>query len=407
MPPPPQAQGVNDAPMWSFALLAAALVALTLALLLPPLLSRRPPAGDAAANEANLAIHRERLRETDAEHEAGHITREERDRTRGEIERELLDDLDEHPSPAGDRSPSRRSALVVALAVPVLAVAVYFHLGEWRSLMDTAAEQEEDPSLALLEASARANPRDAEGWMKLGRAAVAAERYHRGLLAFAEAERLRGDDPDLLADYAEAEVLLRGYDFQGDPARRLERALALDPRHPKALWLAGFAALQSARPERAVERWQALLALLGTDPERARVVEALIARTREETGAGSEGEGAPVLLVRVEMDERFRDGLDGSETLFVYAHALEGPPVPLVARRESARGLPLTVRLDDSMSMLPDRSLSSADRVRVGARVSRSGNARAGSGDIQGTSAAFDLRAGETEVLVVLDERLP
>lgn len=396
--------------MWSFALLAAALVALTLALLLPPLLSRRPSAGDAAAKDANLAIHRERRREIDAEHEAGRITREERSRAREEIERELLGDLDEDPSPVDEGSPSRRGALVVALAVPVLAITLYFHLGAWRSLMETAADRETIPAAALLEAleaSVRANPRDAEGWMKLGRAAVAAERHHQGLLAFAEAERLRGDDPDLLADYAEAEALLTGYRFQGDPARRLERALELDSRHPKALWLGGFAALERARPELAIEHWRTLLALLAADPERARVVEALIARTREETGAGSGANEAPVLLVRVEIDERFRGGLDGSETLFVYAHALEGPPAPLAARREPARALPLTVRLDDSMSMLPGRSLSSVDRVRVGARVSRSGDARAGSGDIQGTSTALDLRAGETEVLVVLDERLP
>ena len=109
----------------------------------------------------------------------------------------------------------------------------------------------------------------------------------------------------------------------------------------------------------------------------------------------------------MELDERFRGELDGTETLFVYARAPGGPPAPLAARRAPARALPLTVRLDDSTSMLPDRTLSSATRVRVGARVSRSGDARAGSGDIQGMSEAIDLRAGETEVVVVLNERLP
>ena len=404
------AQGVNDAPMWSFALLAAALVVVTLALLLRPLLSRRLPAGGGAGDDANLDIHRERLREIDAELEAGRITPEERSAARDEVGHQLLGDLDDTAPAEGDRSPAWRSALVVALAVPVLGLGIYLHLGAWQSLVESSGDRSGDESAALLEAleaAVRADPRDAEGWMELGRAAVAFERYHQGLQAFAEAHRLIGDHPDLLADYAEAEAFLSGYRFQGNPARRLERALELDPRHAKSLWLAGFAALQSARPELAIARWEALLAVRGTGSEQARLVEALIARTREELGAAVEEEAAPALVVRVELDERFRGALDGTETLFVYARAAGGPPAPLAARRASARALPLTVRLDDSTSMLPGRTLSSATRVRVGARVSRSGDARAGSGDIQGMSEAIELRAGETEVVVVLNERLP
>ena len=403
--------------MWSFALCAMALVGVCLALLLRPLLSRKLPAPEDAGNEVNLAIHRERLRTLDAELRAGRITAQDRSAAREEIERELLGDLDERASSVpGDRSPARRTALVVALALPVLGFGTYFHLGAWQSLVASPLEGgADDPSalLAPLEAAVRANPRDAVAWVRLGRAAVAAERYHHGLQAFAEAHRLRGDQPDLLADYAEAEALLRGYRFSGDPARRLERALELDPRHAKSLWLAGFAALQGARPERALQRWEALLALDETNSEQARLIEALIARTREEVGTGEagaaeeDGEAAPVLVVTVRLDERFRAEVDGSESLFVYARSPGASPLPLAVRRESARALPLTFRLDDSMSMVPERTLSRAQRVEVGARVSRSGEARAGSGDIQGLSGPVDLRPGETAVEVVLDERVP
>ena len=394
--------------MWSFALLALALVAVSLVLLLRPLLSGRPPVRP--GSDANLDIHRERLREVDAEFDAGLITAEERNTARDEIERELLGDLEGQVSVGGHASPAWRTALVVALAVPVLAFGIYFHFGAWETLVSGAAEAGQDDSTTLLESlkvAVRGNPRDAEGWMRLGRAAVALERYHHGLQAFAEAHRLVGDRADLLADYAEAEALLTGYRFLGNPSRRLERALELDPRHVKSLWLAGFAALQNARPELAIERWRALLAQSDPGSEQARMVEALIARTREETGVAEEKETAPVLVVKVRLDERFRGELDGTESLFVYARAVDGPALPLAARRESARALPLTLRLDDSMSMLPDRTLSSVERVEVGARVTRSGDARAASGDIQGMSEAIDIRAGETEVEVVLNERVP
>ena len=402
--------------MWSFALFAIALVAVTLVFLLRPLLSGTLPQGGKPANDANLDIHRERLRELDVEQRAGRITAEEVIAAREEIERELLGDIDESASKSEDRSPAWRTALVVALALPVLGFAVYFHLGAWHFLVEAPIEGIPEESKALLEsleAAVRANPRDAESWLRLGRAAVALERYDHGLQAIAEAHRLAGDHPDILADYAEAEALLLGYRFQGNPARRLERALDIEPRHAKSLWLAGFAALQSARPELAIERWDTLLSIVEAGSEQGRMLEALIDRAREETGAAEQraaaedDETGPVLLVTVEIEERFRGGLDGSESLFVYARSAGGPTAPLAARRESARALPFTLRLDDSMSMLPERTLSSAERVEVGARISRSGNARASSGDIQGMSEPIEIRPGEIVVEVLLDERVP
>ena len=399
--------------MWPFALFAIVSVAVTLALLLRPLLSGKPLSSDAAEDAANVTVHRERLREIDDDLEAGRITPQEESAARDEVRRELLGDLDGRARPAGTASsPAWRSALVIALAVPALSLGIHFHLGGWHALTAGPGEGSRggDPAahLEALAAKLRAQPDDAEGWARLGRAYVALERYREGIEAFAAAYRISGDHPDLLADYAEAEALYVGYRFQGPPARRLEHALRIDPRHRKSLWLAGLAALQSARPELAVERWRTLLALPETGPEQARVIEALIARTLDEPGAaaGSEG-GGPTLVVRVELDERFRGELDGSESLFVYAQAVGGPSLPLAVRRESAGALPLTVRLDDGASMLAGRTLSSADRVSVGARVSRAGTANAQSGDIQGMSEAIDVRAGEIEVVVVLDERLP
>ena len=397
--------------MWFFALLAIALVGVSLALLLRPLLSGKPSSDGSDASDANLDIHRQRLHALDAEWDADRITTQERDSAREEIEREVLGDLEAGAPVTANRSSARRTALVVALALPILGFGIYFHLGAWHSLMEDPPDS--SALLEPLEAAVRANPRDTVAWVALGRASVALERYHHGLQAFAEARRLTGERPDLLADYAEAEALFSGYRFQGSPARLLERALELDPRHAKSLWLAGFAALQSAQPERAIERWQTLLAVGKAGAEQTAMIEALIARTREETGAAPERaaaedeETAPVLVVSVRLDERFRGELDGNESLFVYARAAGGPPVPLAAQRDAARALPLTLRLDDSMSMLPDRTLSSAERVVVGARVSRSGDARAASGDIQGMSEAVDIRPGEIAVEVLLNERIP
>ena len=133
--------------MWSFALFAIALVAVTLLALLRPLLSGKPPRGDEPARDANLDIHRERLRELESEQRAGRVTAEEGIAAREEIERELLGDVDSSESKPGDRSPAWRTALVIALALPVLGFAVYFHLGAWHSLVEAPAEGVPDPGV--------------------------------------------------------------------------------------------------------------------------------------------------------------------------------------------------------------------------------------------------------------------
>jgi cytochrome c-type biogenesis protein CcmH len=72
-------------------------------------------------------------------------------------------------------------------------------------------------------------------------------------------------------------------------------------------------------------------------------------------------------------------------TLFVFAKAVDGPPMPLAVQKIVAPQLPLRVRLDDSMGMLPQHKLSQAERWLVTARLSSKGSVQAEAGDLEGT----------------------
>jgi len=72
------------------------------------------------------------------------------------------------------------------------------------------------------------------------------------------------------------------------------------------------------------------------------------------------------------------------DTLFVFAQDAAGPPMPLAVQRLRAADLPLQTTLDDSNSMTPARRLSSVDRWRLVARISRAGNAMPQPGDLEG-----------------------
>jgi cytochrome c-type biogenesis protein CcmH len=80
-------------------------------------------------------------------------------------------------------------------------------------------------------------------------------------------------------------------------------------------------------------------------------------------------------------------------TLFIVAKApaLPGPPVAVIRRSVSA--WPVAFTLDDSQSMMPGRTLSSAGKVIVEARISLSGQAMPAPGDLVGTSGEIDPAA--------------
>ena len=232
-----------------FWLLAAVLAAVGLAFLLPPLM-RAAPAPRPERRAAALAAYRERLEEIESEAgsereapgDGGDGTAG--DGERSDAARALLRDLEPHdPTGGRNRSPERTAprpaaAIVLGIAFPVLAAGLYTWLGEPRALTPTAGRS----------------------------ASLAAD------AADTETERL----------VAEAETIARanGNRLEGEPARLLERALALTPRHRKALWLAAIAALHEHRTGDARERLERLRALGSLDEQERRIFERLMAQAK-------------------------------------------------------------------------------------------------------------------------------
>jgi cytochrome c-type biogenesis protein CcmH len=89
----------------------------------------------------------------------------------------------------------------------------------------------------------------------------------------------------------------------------------------------------------------------------------------------------------------------------VFARAAEGPRAPLAVMRIKVSELPLTFSLDDSQAMSPELRISKFAKIRVEARISKSGNALPQSGDLQGSSDI--VSAGARGLRVVIDKPVP
>ncbi len=113
------------------------------------------------------------------------------------------------------------------------------------------------------------------------------------------------------------------------------------------------------------------------------------------------------MVLSVNLDPNLKDLVPPDATLFVFAKAKSGPPMPLAVYRGKASELPREVRLDDSMAMSPAAKLSQFDEWTVTARVSRAGQPQAVSGDLQGSLTAARADLGKSALVLTIDQVVP
>ena len=118
--------------MTVFWVLAAGLTGLALLFIVPPLLRRTTSADGAAIAEdqINLAVFRQQLEELDTDLAAGNLEQAQYDSARRDLEKELLLDIDDSAITPKVEKSGRWAVLALAPAVPLMAVALYFTVGD-------------------------------------------------------------------------------------------------------------------------------------------------------------------------------------------------------------------------------------------------------------------------------------
>jgi len=388
--------------MIAFWLIAAVFAVAALAYVLRPLL-RRAGGQEVKRSDANVAIYKDQLRELDAELAAGTLTPEDHRRARLELEARMLEDVPAVEVESATRG-GRHTALVVGIAIPVLAVAVYFVAGTPRALAPQEPEvtaQQIDAMVARLAAKLRENPDDADGWKLLGRSYMVLGKFPEAVAAYAKAAEKSPRDAQLLADFADALAMTRGEKLAGEPEQLVLRALQIEPNNLKALALAGTASYERQDYAKAAEFWGRMLPLVPADSEDARMISGNVEEAKKLAGiGGGEKSTHPGVRGTVALSAELKKQAKPDDQVFVFARAAEGPPMPLAVMRAKVGDLPLTFALNDSMAMAQGLNVSAFPRIVVTARVSKSGSAKPAPGDLQGASAPVANDASGVKVLI-------
>jgi len=294
-------------------------------------------------------------------------------------------------------------ALALALVTPPLVLGAYLMVGTPRSLQPAPVENQATlvEATQQLQESLQRKPDDAQGWALLAQAYSALNQPQQALDALNHLLKLKPDDPDAMVAWVEATAETSPSHQIDDASRaKLQRALQIEPTHQRALWLLGISDFQRKDYANATKQWKTLLPLLQPGSKVATAVQQELAaaeahtRGRTPDAALVTADPAPAssvavapntvaLNVTVKLDPKLAARVQPADTLFVFARAVDGPPMPLAVARLKASDLPAKITLTDAMAMTPAMTLSKFSEVNVAARISKSGNAMPQTGDLE------------------------
>jgi cytochrome c-type biogenesis protein CcmH len=376
--------------MMDFWIAASLLLLAALAVLLVPLLRGRKAQTEEDRTALNVALYQERLAELQTQLAASVLTAEQAAQGQAQAARELLSDTEgcdaERSARLGQWLP-----LTAAVLVPLLGLGLYLHWGASDKVALTRqfaqAPQSVEDMTARLEQAVQLQPDAAEAWYFLGRAYMAQSRPADAAGAFEKAVNLAGRQPELLGQWAQALYFVADKQWSVPLQTLTDEALQADPQETTSLGLLGIASFESGRFNDAVLFWRRLVATLPADDPSRVPLEGGIARALEQMAAAGQSlpaEPAAIavasasLKVRVSLAAALKDKVLPGDSVFIFAKASDGPPMPLAVKRLTVADLPAEVSLSDSDAMMPQLKLSNFPQVQLQARISRAGNAKAG-----------------------------
>lgn len=313
-------------------------------------------------------------------------------------------------------------ALCIAFVLPLSAAGLYLLVGTPKALDGVARQappMDVDQALAALRAHLQQSPDDQQAWALLAQTTAAMGNSNDARDAYDHLLTLAPNNTTAMIGWAEADSMARpDHMIQGRARDLLEQAVKLEPDSQRGLWLLGISDFQQQNFVAAAATWRTLQPMLEPGSNVAKAVQAQISVAEQRSNAparvGSSAavptaaatNKAPALTVAVSLAPALQGKLRGGDVLFVYARAEHGPPMPLAVARMDAGKLPTQVTLTDAMAMSASMKLSSVSRVRVGARISHSGQATAQAGDLEGTAIAVPVNRTQP-VHITIDKEHP
>ena len=423
--------------MWvSFALLTLLAVAFVA---LPFLSKERIQSLTYNANSELIAIYHQRLGELANDLANQRIDQANHDESVIELKRRLLNELS--PEKSLMSKGNNRIFALTGSAFLIAFTAIFYtatgsqqQLQNWHSAMDNlpaygerAVMQKGEPltqnelqAFALgLRTKLDQSGDDQVAWMLLGRVAMSLNEYDMAQQSFDKVLRLDPDNMPVLISYSQV-LLLEGSEVNMTRAAgMLSKVLKDDPTNLDAISLLALIAYERHDWLQAKSAFEVLLNSMDEQDSRYGMIAQRITEieqnisaenTQQQVQQSSDEDNNAVqtsaIKITVNLAPQLTDKLPTQGTLFVFAKAANGPPMPLAVVKLTDYSFPIEVQLSDSNAMVAGLTLSSVDKIILTARISKDASVMPSTGELEGRSDVLE-RSQTKAYDLLINELIP
>jgi cytochrome c-type biogenesis protein CcmH/NrfG len=260
---------------------------------------------------------------------------------------------------------------------------------------------------------------DQVAWMLLGRVAMSLNEYDMAQQSFDKVLRLDPDNMPVLISYSQV-LLLEGSEANMTRAAgMLSKVLKDDPTNLDAISLLALIAYERHDWLQAKSAFEVLLNSMDEQDSRYGMIAQRITEieqnisaenTQQQVQQSSDEDNNAVqtsaIKITVNLAPQFTDKLPTQGTLFVFAKAANGPPMPLAVVKLTDYSFPIEVQLSDSNAMVAGLTLSSVDKIILTARISKDASVMPSTGELEGRSDVLE-RSQTKAYDLLINELIP
>ena len=258
-----------------------------------------------ARADFDVTVYKDQLLELDRDMQRGILNADEATSARTEIERRILtlaDDVEATTKQVEELKPGALSPATVGLALitPSAALVAYIVLGtpelpnlpyaerdiaaETRQVAERRRAQETEALAQRLAKRLQTEPDNLQGWMLLSNYHATSGRTAEALTAIKKAHDLAPDNPYVLLQYAEALIPTQNNIVSAQASDLFNKALAADPRNPRARYYLALAKAQANNVRGAIQDWVDLISISPPDAPWLTTVRSQIIAASKELG---------------------------------------------------------------------------------------------------------------------------
>ena len=258
-----------------------------------------------ARADFDVTVYKDQLLELDRDMQRGILNADEATAARTEIERRILtlaDDVEATTKQAEELKPGALSPATIGLALitPSAALVAYIVLGtpelpnlpyaerdiaaETRQVAERRRAQETEALAQRLAKRLENEPDNLQGWILLSNYHATSGRTIEALEAIKKAHDLAPDNPYVLLQYAEALIPTQNNIVSAQASDLFNKALAADPRNPRARYYLALAKAQANNVRGAIQDWVDLISISPPDAPWLTTVRSQIIAASKELG---------------------------------------------------------------------------------------------------------------------------